>query len=602
MTFDEELRGPLGSELRQSLDSLRRASEAIWDPAAPRLIKNFTDHGPAHSNRVVEAASKLVRANRDKPLSEQELYLLIAAAYLHDIGMQCDVRRFPAVREEAEKLGASFAYGFGVSGSNDFSHDDQQALRGNHHYLSAAWIAHARVTGTTELGAAIKTIPTNLVEDLMDVCMYHSKLRIADCEGRFQVDRTQRKRLVAALLRIADELDIESTRARLSVVKSFAISADSALYWWLHNCTKITFVSENTIEIDVILHPDDATKHGRKLKTRIIDEFQRKNKPVLEVLRDEGFPVYIASDSDVIKQRFQEPLPAEIVAELDSTLMAGMHSLAATWDLPSLGDARSAGSAVALTSYSRVLLSQLGESGPANFVIVDVGHGNNWLVSRLYLFATILERTRSLRCIAFFGQTRDRNSQFLGLADPRAVREALANRHPYLWEALAVAYASAERSSPNQTARQPLAWTAELAERIIPTFLLAVQSNQTDDPSDQTARYVMLPKQSYEPVTWERAEWLTTDSVESLLEGSLRKASVQKSALDPETLTSYEQVLLMDGDFVAVLNETGGFEGLIDRREFVENLARRMVQRLLTLPVDQAAGLSFGIGHGSRQF
>jgi hypothetical protein len=36
-------------------------------------------------------------------------------------------------------------------------------------------------TGETVLGLAAKTIPGDLVTDLMDICMHHTKLPISDC-------------------------------------------------------------------------------------------------------------------------------------------------------------------------------------------------------------------------------------------------------------------------------------------------------------------------------------------------------------------------------------------------------------------------------------
>ena len=32
----------------------------------------------------------------------QEIYLLLAGIYLHDIGMQCDIVKYPEIKEKAE--------------------------------------------------------------------------------------------------------------------------------------------------------------------------------------------------------------------------------------------------------------------------------------------------------------------------------------------------------------------------------------------------------------------------------------------------------------------------------------------------------------------
>jgi hypothetical protein len=66
-----------------------------------------------------------LEANDGKPLSSQEAYLLTAGVYLHDIGMQCDVVKFPQIRAQAEELGAQFDIEFTAQRASDYSIDEQ---------------------------------------------------------------------------------------------------------------------------------------------------------------------------------------------------------------------------------------------------------------------------------------------------------------------------------------------------------------------------------------------------------------------------------------------------------------------------------------------
>ena len=50
----------------------------------------------------------ILDANDRHKFSEQEMYLLLAGVYLHDIGMQCDVLNIPHIKNRAEILGANF--------------------------------------------------------------------------------------------------------------------------------------------------------------------------------------------------------------------------------------------------------------------------------------------------------------------------------------------------------------------------------------------------------------------------------------------------------------------------------------------------------------
>src|SRR5579862_8812193 len=123
-------------KLRDSLSQLRQAMEIIWAHDAPRVIQDYTDHGVQHCERIAGYASKLLEANDGRDLSSIEMYLLIAGIYLHDIGMQCDVQHWPAIKDIAERKGAEFAVEFKAERANAYNFDEQKAIRKNHHLLS----------------------------------------------------------------------------------------------------------------------------------------------------------------------------------------------------------------------------------------------------------------------------------------------------------------------------------------------------------------------------------------------------------------------------------------------------------------------------------
>lgn len=316
--FEEELMESIDEpRLRTSLAMLRQAVEDIWARDAPRIIRDFTDHGIGHSERLIEYAVRLMKANAGNPLSTQERYLLLAGIYVHDVGMQCDVVRFPKIRERAEALGAEFDTAFTAQTASIYSVDEQKAIRRNHQYLTIGWIDYAYRTGETVLGPAAKTIPSELVAELMDVCLYHTGLPIINCPPMLKFYPSQRKQLVAALLRFADELDIASYRVNIETVKGFGLDPSNSIYWWLHNRTNVTFTAPNVVRLTIRLHPEDAKERGTIVHTTLITEFQRKNRPVLDVLRQNGFSIAVDGDSGVVEDSYTESLPSEIADALD---------------------------------------------------------------------------------------------------------------------------------------------------------------------------------------------------------------------------------------------------------------------------------------------
>lgn len=302
--------------LHTSLAVIRQAVEDIWAKDAPRIIQDYTDHSIKHSERISQYAIKLLNANDGRELSEQEMYLLIAGIYLHDIGMQCDVVKFPEIKDRAEKLGAQFEVDFTAQVASEYSIDEQKAIRKNHQYLTAAWIDYANRTGKTVFGPAAKVIPEELVDDLMDVCKYHAKLPINDCPHTFDFDTNGRKQLITSILRFADELDIDSHRVSIETVKNFSLDPHNSVYWWLHNRTKVVFSGGNMIILTIRLHPNDAKQYGSLIDKIFITEFQTKIRPILSVLARDGIPIVISDDSKIVEHDRAELLPPEIVQTL----------------------------------------------------------------------------------------------------------------------------------------------------------------------------------------------------------------------------------------------------------------------------------------------
>jgi hypothetical protein len=305
------------SRLRESLASIRNAVENIWADDAPRIIQDYTDHGIHHSERLVGHAAKLLAANKGSSLSAEETYLLLAGIYLHDIGLQCDVVKWPDIKAKAEAMGARFDVEFTARTASSYTIDEQRAIRSNHHLLTSAWIDHARRTRQTVLGPAIQTVPDELVGDLIDVCKYHAKLPITECPTTFTLDERGRKQLVAALVRFADELDMDGHRVSIETVKNFHLDPRNAVYWWLHQLTKV-IIAGNIITLTTRLCPDDEQHHGSSVREVFIEEFRTKNHSVLGILRYNDIPIAISADSGVVAYEYTDPLPDDIVRAFQS--------------------------------------------------------------------------------------------------------------------------------------------------------------------------------------------------------------------------------------------------------------------------------------------
>jgi hypothetical protein len=296
---ERTLRDQVGDQsLQLCLDNLRIAVDGVWSSGAPRIVHDFTDHGLPHYERIAGYAENILKANQQAPLSPVEMFLLLGGINLHDIGMQCDVTTEDghAIKLIAEEIGAQFNVAFTAQAANQYSFAEQKAIRKNHHYLSAAWIRYAHETGKTALGQGAQQIPYQLIPDLMDICLYHTSKPINECDSELTVD-VGRKRMVAALLRFADELDIAANRVSMSQVTEFSINAENSVFWWLHNLTHVAFRPPNIFKITVALRTSEFDEFEPIVRTAYLERFRQKNAQTLTVLHDAGINVYLDASS-----------------------------------------------------------------------------------------------------------------------------------------------------------------------------------------------------------------------------------------------------------------------------------------------------------------
>jgi hypothetical protein len=75
-TGEEKLRNRIDDRhLQLSIDMIKEGVAGLWSPDAPRLVQDYTDHGIAHSERLIRFVTKLLESNEGHILSSMEAYL-----------------------------------------------------------------------------------------------------------------------------------------------------------------------------------------------------------------------------------------------------------------------------------------------------------------------------------------------------------------------------------------------------------------------------------------------------------------------------------------------------------------------------------------------
>lgn len=163
----------------------------------PYYLTNFpeyTDHSVVHSEKVLSYASFLISENSEQ-LNEDEIYILIMAGYLHDVGMCLD----PEAKKELMK-----EKGFGTE------EECVTYIRDHHHELSQEFIENN--------WESLKIPNSKYAQAIGRVAKGHRKADLFD-QDEYIHDFTVKSGdqfvclpYLASIVRLADELDITNDR------------------------------------------------------------------------------------------------------------------------------------------------------------------------------------------------------------------------------------------------------------------------------------------------------------------------------------------------------------------------------------------------------
>ncbi len=185
-----KLHKKLGKELLkcvEDLDSLFSARLTLIQ----RYFPDYTDHGITHSIRVLEYFTELLEKRGIlNQLSEEQAFVCICACLMHDIGMG------PIFEEE---LIEAKKKGFHVD--IDWR---EKAVRSIHHERSYWWITESK-----EFNDITPCFPQHLRKIVGAVAEAH---RIIPMNKRDELRDNEEYRFLSAVLRVADQMDLDEAR------------------------------------------------------------------------------------------------------------------------------------------------------------------------------------------------------------------------------------------------------------------------------------------------------------------------------------------------------------------------------------------------------
>jgi tetratricopeptide (TPR) repeat protein len=245
---------------RQGMDGrihkVREKAEAIWKKP---LLRQYTDHTVAHSLRVIFILDKLCPLLKVS-LTDDEVYVLLCAAFLHDIGMQQEkFFEMKVLQEHYSKEEIEAAQSDPMQG--------EAIIRQWHHLVGEERIKY-------ELGD--KYIEADFVDEVAQVSKGHTKENLSTYKDGTKAGSPMRLRLLAALLRLADELDLDYRRVDLAELNQAIIPEESRAHWWkCHYVESVDVNGEGRIQVVFRFSENDGQEAVQIVPVLVIDKLRQ---------------------------------------------------------------------------------------------------------------------------------------------------------------------------------------------------------------------------------------------------------------------------------------------------------------------------------------
>ncbi len=248
----------------------------VRSQAAPLLDNpvhlHFTDHTSAHSGRIIDILRRLLKGQNN--LSEDELFVLLVAAHLHDVGTQIrksDLLRFSGLDKLLSKSAMTRADLESETALLSF-------IRRWHHILTYFMI-------------------TDLLRNYfgLDNCCYTEEIALV-AQGHRKVDLTSeayrrkgaiRVNLLAAFLRLADELDCDRNRVDLRRMRVLDLNPDNKFYWLGHHCIDRLDIENHYIK----LYGRVPVGFRKEFQLLYVVPLWKRYMEVLDILQREGYVI-----------------------------------------------------------------------------------------------------------------------------------------------------------------------------------------------------------------------------------------------------------------------------------------------------------------------
>jgi len=287
----------LSKSKAKDLERIREKAKEVLFP--PVHFLNYTDHSISHSDRVIEIIEKILEP-QNTTLSEDEVFILYAASYLHDIGMQIPESKLLEYPHLDDLLNKS------KMTNQDIQNDREKLtlfIREWHHYFSEYMIIKSTDWNNFDLG--LKCLHPAQIRKIALVAKGHRKVDLYNQD--FSYREPERLQLLAALLRLSDAIDCDKRRVDLSKLGILDLSLENKMYWFFHYCVEKVEIKDHFLQIHAIIPKDDNNIWNKMFKSIFIYTLWKDYFNVLDILREYRI-VLVWAPSKVIVDDIMNPI------------------------------------------------------------------------------------------------------------------------------------------------------------------------------------------------------------------------------------------------------------------------------------------------------
>jgi hypothetical protein len=232
-------------------------------------------------------------------------------------------------------------------------------------------------------------------------------------------------------------------------------------------------------------------------------------------------------------------------------------------------------------STARTFLTQLTEEGTADYAQVDLGTGEEWLTSWLFILAIVFARMKGIKCFVFVETSAGVRKRYVGWTESEKIRWALAKRYPWFEQGYTDAHSTITSqqnalivSSDGRLGYQFAPGDPGPSIELIREFLQRIQAPPLPFPVPSDPDWVLLDSASN---TYEHAAWISGEQLEEILGGDLNPSMIRSAELRSKNTSEQLRICLsVPATFVAVTTEEQRFDYIVDRRVLLEQVAKRL--------------------------